>query len=94
MTIAVDWNIKHQGKQVKLIYTDNIVGGCEAKVWSKDIYANFISSGSTLFVKVKMIFRQKMQYFFFKLQPDTPGYIQWTFSSLLYHIKWKNPSEY
>ena len=45
---------------------------------------------STLFVKVNKIFRQKNTIFFLKLQPNTPRYVQWTITSLLYKTRMKN----
>ena len=45
------------------------------------------SSGSTLFVKVKRIFRQQIQYFVKKLDSDTPRYVQLIIPSLLYQTR-------
>ena len=50
--------------------------------------------GSTLFVKLKKICRQKNAIFFKKLYPDTPKYVQWTIPSLLYQTRRKNPLVY
>ena len=39
----------------------------------------------------KKILRQIIQYFFLKLQPNTPRYVQWTIPRLLYQTRRKNP---
>ena len=52
-------------------------------------------NGSTLFVKVKKIFRQQIQFFFIKYKPTLyHRYVQWTILSLLYQTRRKNPLVY
>ena len=50
---------------------------------------NFPYIMSTLFVKVKKIFRQ-INTIFFLLLPDIPRYVQWTIPNLLDQIRRKN----
>ena len=54
----------------------------------------FYSSGSTLFVKVKQIFRQKNTIFFKNYNLTPHRYVQWTIPSLLYQTRRNNPLVY
>ena len=72
------------------LYTENPYKRCRPKEMPHIMW-HFIRVYTVC--KGKKDLQTKTQYFF-KLQPDTPKYVQWTIPSLMYQARRKNPLVY